>query len=109
MLVLPSRYEGMPNVVLEAMAAGKPVVATKVEGVGELLGPLSDEQTASVGDEAALAERIAHLAQNPQLAVELGRRNRERAESEFSLPSMVAQYERLYTTLACGSAQENRR
>ena len=45
LLVLPSAWEGMPNVVLEAMASRRPVVATDVEGVRELLGPGADLQT----------------------------------------------------------------
>jgi glycosyltransferase involved in cell wall biosynthesis len=97
MLVLPSRWEGMPNVVLEAMAAGKPVVATSAEGVTELLGDGADEQTVALGGYEALAGRIIQLAQNPQLSAELGRCNRERASSEFSLGAMVERYERLYS------------
>ena len=50
LLILPSRWEGMPNVVLQAMASGLPVLATDVEGVRELLGEGADTQTVSPGN-----------------------------------------------------------
>ncbi len=50
LLVPPSRWEGMPNVVLQAMALALPVLATDVEGAGELLGPAAVPQTVAYGD-----------------------------------------------------------
>ncbi len=99
MLVLPSRWEGMPNVILEAMSAALPVVATDAEGVLEMLGPLASEQTCPFGDDKRLAERILHFAQNPDSTEELGRRNRERVAEHFSIDIVVRQYEELFTKL----------
>jgi glycosyltransferase involved in cell wall biosynthesis len=96
LLVLPSRWEGMPNVVLEAMAAGKPVAATRAEGVSELLGDLAAGQTVAVGDWQGLANVVVAILRKPLLASELGIKNQRRAESHFSLESMIGQYERLY-------------
>jgi starch synthase (maltosyl-transferring) len=99
LLVLPARWEGMPNVVLEAMAAARPVVATRAEGVAELLGEASGEQTAEVGDMQGLISRIIQLVQNAQLAARLGQENCQRVLGEFSLQKMVSSYERLYARL----------
>jgi glycosyltransferase involved in cell wall biosynthesis len=98
-LVLPSRWEGMPNVVLEAMAAGKPVVATQAEGTVELLGIGALEQTVAVGDWQGFRERIIEMGQNPAIVAELGQRNLSRAE-QFSVSTMVQRYERLYAAVA---------
>lgn len=101
-LVLPSRWEGMPNVVLEAMAARRPVVCTRVSGTEELLGESSPWQAAPLGDVAGFLERLHKLADDRPFAVELGERNRERLESQFTLAAMVAQYETLYESLVRG-------
>jgi len=98
LLILPSRYEGMPNVVLEAMAAGKPVIATQAEGIVELLGLAALEQTAPVGDWEGLRSRLISLAKDQGLANEVGLRNRGRAQ-QFSFDFMVARYEHLYESL----------
>jgi glycosyltransferase involved in cell wall biosynthesis len=98
LLVLPSRWEGMPNVVLEAMAAGKPVVATQSEGTVELLGLGALQQTVPVGDWAGLARRIVEVALDLKLAAQLGRQNQERAE-QFSLDRVAERYQRLYDSL----------
>jgi starch synthase (maltosyl-transferring) len=96
LLVLPSRWEGMPNAVLEAMASSLPVVATKAAGVVELLGPLADRQTVEIGDGDALTNAIVQIADQPALAAELGQANRRRVAEEFSLERMVQAYAQLY-------------
>ncbi len=100
LLVLPSAWEGMPNVVLEAMAGGRPVVATDVEGVGELLGPVAEEQTVPYGDSQLLARRILSLMNDRNRMAELGERNRRRAEQYFDISRMVERYEVLWEALA---------
>ncbi len=99
LLVLPSAWEGMPNVVLEAMASRKPVVATDVEGVGELLDSGAEEQTVRYGDSQVLAEKIFRLMNDPQRATEVGLENRRRVEENFGISRMVRTYERLWGSL----------
>jgi glycosyltransferase involved in cell wall biosynthesis len=99
LLVLPSAWEGMPNVVLEAMASRRPVVATRVEGVEELLGPLVDTQTVAHGDSIGLAERIVSFLSSPEKSAAIGAENRRRAEENFGISRMVAAYEDLWQSL----------
>lgn len=95
-LVLPSRWEGMANVVLEAMATGLPVVASKTHGVEELLGPHRDAQTVAFGDDQGLIDRVVAFARDNDLAGRIGAANQARVAAEFSLKAMVAAYQSLY-------------
>jgi glycosyltransferase involved in cell wall biosynthesis len=99
LLVLPSRWEGMPNVVLEAMAGALPVVGADVEGVAELLGPAAEEQTVSASDAQAFAAKVVRLVRDTAAAADLGRRNRRRAEERFGIDRMVVAYEQLWEGL----------
>lgn len=99
LLVLPSAWEGMPNVVLEAMACRLPVVATEVEGVRELLGPCADEQTAPIDRPDLFVERCVAILSHPRQATALGEANRQRIEAEFTVQRMVTSYAALYREL----------
>ena len=82
-LALPSHREGFPNAVLEAHAAGKPVVGARATGIINAVRDGIDGILVPVGDARALAEAIADLLRHPRLAREMGRAGRERAEREF--------------------------
>ena len=99
LLALPSRWEGMPNVVLEAMAAGLPVAACDVEGVRELLGPLAGEQTAPNDESGAVVALVSRLASDPTVRGKLAAANQVRVVEAFSLDAMVRQYETLWDRL----------
>ena len=99
LMILPSRWEGMPNVLLEAMACGRPVMCSAAEGVAEVLGPLADDQTAPVGNAQLLVRKAIAILQNGEFARQLGLRNRLRVVAEFSLERMVHHYEDLFQTL----------
>jgi glycosyltransferase involved in cell wall biosynthesis len=97
--VLSSRWEGFPNVLLEAMAAGKPVVATAVGGVQELV---VDEVTGMLvppQDETALADAIMLLLSDKERALAMGAAGRERVLQHFSMDSMLSKTEALYHEL----------
>jgi len=105
LLLLPSRYEGMPNVVLEAMACRRPVVCTRAEGVGELLGPLSDAQTVPIGDAQAFVNKVLALINDPVKLSQLAAGNQRRAEQHFARNVMVQAYADLLQTLNSGLLQ----
>ena len=106
LVVLPSRWEGMPNVILEVMAAGRAVVSTDVEGVRELLGDGATEQIVTRADYRQLAERIAALATDDSERQRLAAHNLIRSK-EFGWETMVGAYERLFLDLVNGP-QANR-
>jgi glycosyltransferase involved in cell wall biosynthesis len=94
-LLLPSQYEGMPNVLLEAMKSALPIVAFDVEGVRELLGE-SLEQIAASENFDQFLKQVHRLAIDEDLASRIGWSNRKRAADQFQLDDLLGRYERLY-------------
>lgn len=94
--VLPSLSEGLSMAILEAMIAGKPVVATQVGGNPELV--LNGETGFLVPprDSQALASSVVTLLTNRQQAAQFSERGKRRAEGQFSLQTMVSSYQSLY-------------
>jgi glycosyltransferase involved in cell wall biosynthesis len=99
-LVLPSWIEGLPLVVLEAMAHAKPVVATPVGGTPELVADGETGVLVPPRDPAALADAIRSLAADPARARRLGAAGRERVEREFSEAAMTARVLEVYDAVA---------
>jgi glycosyltransferase involved in cell wall biosynthesis len=95
---LASRWEGLPRVFPQAMAAGLPVVATRVDGAPDAITPGENGWLVDVGDAETLGARLLELATDPKLAREMGERGRARVE-EFSARRMVEQLAALYTRL----------
>ena len=87
LLVLPSLAESMPYVVLEAAAAGMPLIATNVGGIPEIFGPLSDALVPP-GDADALAEAIRAALADPAALAKRTRRLRARVRADFSVSGM---------------------
>jgi glycosyltransferase involved in cell wall biosynthesis len=96
--VLPSRSESLPNAVLEAMAAGLPVIATAVGGIGEILEDGRTGLLVAPSDPTALADRICQLMAAPALAQALGMRARAEVTERYSSPRMVAAFDEVYRT-----------
>jgi glycosyltransferase involved in cell wall biosynthesis len=99
LLVLPSRWEGMPNVVLQAMASGLPVLATRVEGVIELLGEEIERQSVLFGETESWIEKIEPMLRSDEFRRRLGHENRQRVLDQFTLEAMVHRYEDLWESL----------
>jgi glycosyltransferase involved in cell wall biosynthesis len=94
MFVLSSILEGMPNVIMEAMAMQKPVVATNVNGVCELM---TDQKTGTIvppKDPAALAAAIAGIIDNPGKMASFGKEGYKRVTEEFTMSAMAGNLER---------------
>lgn len=96
LFVLGSRREGISNTVLEAMATGLPVIASRTGGNLELVQPGRTGELVEVGDSRALADVVVAYASNPALRKQHGTAARERAEREYSLARMLRDYDNLY-------------
>lgn len=97
--VMASRFEGLGVAALEAMAAGRPVVASRVGGLAESVVDGETGLLVPAGDVTALAEGIGTLARDPGLAREMGRKGRERVVKEFSMDEMARRNEEFYYEL----------
>ncbi len=100
--VLASRFEGMPNAVLEAMACGLACVATRVSGSEELIQHGVNGLLVEPEDDQGLGQALLSLLQDPALAQTYGHAARVTVEQYYSLDRMTDRYFALYETLAHG-------
>ncbi len=98
-IVLPSLWEGLPLVVLEAMAAAKPVVASALPSLAEVIVDGETGLLVPVGKASGFAEAVVRLIRDPDLRREMGWRGRDRVERDFSLDRMVKATVSVYRTV----------
>jgi len=99
LFVLTSKVEGLPNVILEAMACGKPVITTSVGGIPEVIIDRESGILVSPQNPNTLAEAIVDLLNDRELREKMGQQGRKIVEEKFSLERMIRDYENLYMFL----------
>jgi glycosyltransferase involved in cell wall biosynthesis len=97
--VLPSANEGTPVTAIEALAAGRPVVATRVGGIPDVVREGEDGFLVAQGDVGALADRLEQLATDPALRERMGESARSRVRRRYSVGRLVDDVDRLYRSL----------
>jgi glycosyltransferase involved in cell wall biosynthesis len=98
-IVQPSLWEGMPNAVLEAMAAGKPVVASRISGIDEMVIDGDTGLLCEPGNPVALAEALQRLYSRPREAVRMGQRAAQQVREHFTFENTFARTLELYNRL----------
>jgi glycosyltransferase involved in cell wall biosynthesis len=101
LVVLTSLNEGTPVSIIEAMAAARPIIATDVGGVRDLLGDNERGILVKSGDSRGLSEAILKLVQKPSLRAQLGLRGREFVRGRFNKERLIRDIELLYNNLLC--------
>lgn len=96
---MPTFQEGLGTLMFEAMARGRPVIASKVGGVSSMLHHREDGLLLPPGDAKALAQGIGELLDNPQLAKRLGQNGKKLIKQNFSVDKMVADTAAIYRKL----------
>ena len=104
LLVLPSYTEGLPNVVLEACAAGVPVVATAVGGTPEVIEDGLSGFLVPVGDPDTMADRIVAALASEEMLQDMSANARERIAERFGFAVQARQYRELFLELGCPDA-----
>lgn len=99
LLALPSHAENLPMVIIEAMAAGLPVVASKVGGIPDVIGHDVEGLLVAAGDVAGLAEALARLLLDPALRQRMAHNARRTYENRYSPRRVVPQLEAVYREL----------
>lgn len=97
--VLPSQAEGLPNAVLEYLAAGLPTIASRVGGNVEIVQDGKTGMLVPPNDSASLADAILRLLRDPAFAAELGNNGRARVAAEFSFQRLIEKTDQMYTEL----------
>ena len=104
--VLPSKAEGLPNAVLEYLAAGLPTVASRVGGNAEIVQQGVTGLLVPAQDSVALAESLLQLLRDPARAEEMGRTGQAYVRSNFSFQRMIEKTDELYTELLASRGLE---
>ena len=108
-VVLTSASEGTPVTIIEALAAGRPVVATKVGGVPDVVDEGETGFLVRAGDTHALAERLETLARDPARRAAMGDEGRERVLRRYAVERLVDDVDRLYRELLATTSATSRR
>jgi glycosyltransferase involved in cell wall biosynthesis len=96
-VIIPSKSEGIPLVLLESLAMSRPVIASDVGAIGEVLGPDTGSLIGAGADEAErFAEAIATLLDQPPLLEKLGREGRRKMESQYDIQDSRRTYGELF-------------
>lgn len=103
LFVTATTWEGMPNTVLEGMACGLPVVATRASGLDQLVHEGINGHLVDIGDTAAMADRLADLIDNPYERLRMGKESRKIAEQQFAWEYIAEQYVQIYERITGSS------
>ena len=95
-LLMPSRYEGLPMTLLEAMAMGLPVVASRLDGIAEVIGDGREGFLVPSDDASLFVERTAALLQDAELSSRIAQNARAKIEASFSVERMTSAVEEIY-------------
>jgi len=109
MAVLPSKAEGLPNAVLEYMAAGLPTIASRVGGSAELIEDGVTGLLVPSQDSEALSGALLRLLRDPELSRQFAAGGQRRATQDFSFARLIREVDELYTELLTGTTVDPRR
>lgn len=102
LFVLPTLADALPTVLMEAMAAGRPILASAVGGVPEMVTDGQNGLLLRPGQPQALAQAAIHLLQNPALAHQMGQRGQQTALNRFNLANQAHALAEIYREVASG-------
>ncbi|MHA1410438.1 MAG: glycosyltransferase family 4 protein [Candidatus Odinarchaeia archaeon] len=99
-VVIPSRKEGLPTIALESMAIGKPIIATNVGGLPELITNKKTGILIPPHNERVLAEKIVTLIEKPSLRKQIGENAKRKIKENYDWSVVYPKYEKLYRQLS---------
>lgn len=102
-VAMPSRHEGMPVVAMEAAAMARPIVATNVSGLPEIVTDTVTGLVVTTGDVTGLCDALLYLLDNPDTATAMGAAGRAHVVTDFTIENGIDSREKLYTVLTRGN------